>query len=343
LFPRILISVFIALFCGVAAHGQVLHTVHAGASGVRYAVDETPGSLYEWVVVNGGAISFSYNDQVDVDWGISPGIFEIWVVETNIHGCIGDTISALVEVTDRFDFDPFPSVIDICEGEIHIFNAGNGFVSYLWNDDPDFITESFATGEAGRYWVQVMDENGLIGSDTTDVVVHPMPVVNLGPDASLKIDESIMLDAQNEGSFYSWSTGAISQTIQVYGSSAPANIWVEVTTPVGCSASDTVYIGFDEGIRLIIPTVITPNDDGSNDTWIITDQDGNELFINYPGAVVEIFNRWGELVYRSQPGYPTPWDGTYRNRPLQMDSYHFVISLNEPGKKDITGNITIVR
>lgn len=324
-------------------HGQLLHTVYAGSSGVRYAVDETPGSLYEWFVEEGGVISAYYNNQIDVDWGITAGIYEIKVVETNIYGCIGDTVQALVEVTDRFDFNPFPPVIEICEGEIYIFDAGSGFVAYLWNDDSDFITQTFATGDAGRYWIQVVDENGLFGSDTVELVVNPLPVVDLGPDTILLIDESIVLDAGNAGSLYTWSTGAISQTVEVWGSETPATIWVEVTTMAGCSAGDTIFIDFDEGFRLIIPTIFTPNSDGVNDTWIITDNDGNDLMTSYPKAVVEVFNRWGDAVFISQPGYPTPWDGTYRNRPLPMDSYHYVINLNVPGTKDITGNVTIFR
>ncbi|MGF1586063.1 MAG: gliding motility-associated C-terminal domain-containing protein [Bacteroidales bacterium] len=341
--PRLLISILITLFTGVAAHGQVLHTVHAGTSGARYAVDETPGSLYEWHVEDGGVISASYNNQIDVDWGISAGIFEIWVVETNLFGCVGDTVRTLVEVTDRFDFNPFPSFIEICEGETYIFDAGNGFVSYLWNDDSEQITQTFAAESAGKYWVQVVDENGLVGSDTVELVVNPMPFVDLGPDTTLMIDESLVLDAGNAGSMYTWSTGAISQTIVVHGTDAPVTISVEVTTMAGCIASDEISIELNEEVQLIIPTIITPNEDGSNDTWIITDMDGNDLSINFPKAVVEIFNRWGETVYRSQPGYTTPWDGTYRNRPLQMDSYHYVITFNEPGLKDKTGNITIVR
>jgi len=332
-----------ALFVGVAAHGQVLHSVHAGASGVRYGVDETPGSLYEWFVEDGGVISEYFNDQIEVDWGLQGGIYEIKVVETNIYGCIGDTVRAFVEVTDRFDFNPFPPVVEICEGEIYVFDAGEGFVSYLWNDDSEYITRTFATGEAGTYWVQVVDENGLIGTDTVELVVHPLPFVDLGPDTSLLITENILLDAGDDGFTYEWSTGDITQTVRIFGTEAPITVSVEVITMEGCSASDTIFIDLEEDMRLIVPTVFTPNDDGINDTWIITDNDGQELFVNYPGAVVEVFNRWGEIVFRSQPGYPTPWDGTYRGRPLQMDSYHYVITLNEPGARDITGNITIVR
>ena len=341
---RLLILIVTAFFAGMAVHGQEIHTVHAGTSGVAYGVeDATSSSWYEWFIEDGGVISENLNGKIIVDWGITPGIFEIKVVETNIFGCVGDTVYALVEVIDHFDFDPFPATVEICEGEIYIFDAGEGFVYYLWNDDSDFITQTFATGEAGIYWVRVVDDNGLTATAAVELIVNPMPVVDLGADTILLSSESIILDAGNQGAYYTWSTGAISQTIQVYGTDAPAEIWVEVSTMAGCSASDTIFIDFDEGIKLIIPTIITPNDDGVNDTWIITDQYGNDLFINYPKAVIEVYNRWGEAVFISQPGYPVPWDGTYRNRPLQMDSYHFVITLNVPGTRDITGSITIVR
>lgn len=344
MFPRLLISALITLLIGVTAHGQVLHSVHAGTSGVTYGVEgANDESFYEWFVVDGGIISNTFNDEVEIEWGIVPGVYEIMVVETNIYGCLGDTVKTFVEVLESFDFDPFPDIIEICEGEIYVFDAGSDFVSYLWNDDPDNHNQTFTTDEAGEYWVQVVDENGLMASDTVELIVHPNPVVDLGPDTILEYDGSIELDAGNEGALHTWSTGALSQTITVRGASAPVTIWVEVETMIGCADSDTIFIDLDDSNLLIIPTIITPNEDGVNDTWLITDRAGNDLSIHYPKAVVEVFNRWGETVFKSQPGYPTPWNGTSNGKALQMDSYHYVITINEQGTKDITGNITIVR
>ena len=62
----------------------------------------------------------------------------------------------------------------------------------------------------------------------------------------------------------------------------------------------------------------------------------------YPEAVVEIYNRWGEMVFRSERGYPNPWNGSYKGRSLPVDSYHYVIDLNN-GSKPIVGNVTIVK
>jgi gliding motility-associated-like protein len=103
-----------------------------------------------------------------------------------------------------------------------------------------------------------------------------------------------------------------------------------------CSVGDTVRVKSDKPQCLEIPTAFSPNGDGINDTWEI----GRiEL---YPDIVVEIYNRWGELLFRSSRGYSEPWDGKIHGKDLPMDSYHYVINLHKGGKP-ITGNVTIIR
>jgi gliding motility-associated-like protein len=341
LFSKSIISFISALLisAGVSLHGQ-LHTVLAGATGVKYGVDETAGSVYQWWV-DGGVIADNLNHEIEVDWGVVPGIYEIKVLETNIFGCVGDTVYALVEVTNVFDLDIGGPIIEICDGEIVVLDAGGGFVSYIWNDNPGQIGQTFATGTAGTYWVQVVDLNGLIGRDTVEIIVHPNPVVNLGADTLLCRNEFIVLDAGNTGAFFTWSTGSINQTIVFDWNDAPAEVWVQVEMN-GCFGSDTIFIDRCIEYSLVVPGAFTPNGDGFNDTWIILDNFGNELEVNFQKAIVEVFDRWGQLVFRSAPGYDKPWEGTFRGRPLPMDSYHYVIQLKD-GSKDIVGNVTIVR
>ena len=55
---------------------------------------------------------------------------------------------------------------------------------------------------------------------------------------------------------------------------------------------------------LIIPNAISPNGDLINDVWNIG------MIELYPSMEVKIFNRWGQSIWRSEKGYPRPWDGT---------------------------------
>jgi len=62
----------------------------------------------------------------------------------------------------------------------------------------------------------------------------------------------------------------------------------------------------------------------------------------YPAIEIKIFNRWGELIWKSEKGYPDPWDGRSRGRILPIDSYHYIIDLHN-GTKPLIGSITIVK
>jgi len=86
-----------------------------------------------------------------------------------------------------------------------------------------------------------------------------------------------------------------------------------------------------------IPNTITPNGDNVNDTWYFDEA------LLFSDIEIEIFDRWGKLVWRSEKGYPEPWDGrSLSGREMPMDSYYYVIELND-GSEQIVGTITIVR
>lgn len=53
---------------------------------------------------------------------------------------------------------------------------------------------------------------------------------------------------------------------------------------------------------LNVPTAFSPNGDGNNDVY-------GPGGIGIDAYEMSIYNRWGELVYQSEPGIP--WDGKY--------------------------------
>jgi gliding motility-associated-like protein len=110
-----------------------------------------------------------------------------------------------------------------------------------------------------------------------------------------------------------------------------------VTTTIGgCTYVDQVNV---EVLRLIIPpNTFTPNGDGKNDTWVIPG------IVDYPGAEVNIHDRWGQRVY-SSTGYREPWDGTNNGKVLTDGTYYYHIQLNqlEGRSAPYTGFISIIR
>src|SRR5690606_39770794 len=88
---------------------------------------------------------------------------------------------------------------------------------------------------------------------------------------------------------------------------------------------------------LVIPNGFTPNGDGWNETWQI------DLIELFPECEVEIYNRWGEQLFRSV-GYKQPWDGRYNGGPVPVGTYYYVIQLNSPEfPEPYTGPLTVIR
>jgi gliding motility-associated-like protein len=101
-------------------------------------------------------------------------------------------------------------------------------------------------------------------------------------------------------------------------------------------ARDSVQVDPLNETCLVIPKAFSPNGDLINDVWNIG------LKELYPKMEVKIFNRWGEPVWRSEKGYPIPWDGKSNGAQLPIDSYHYIIDLHN-GSRPLIGNVTIVR
>lgn len=100
----------------------------------------------------------------------------------------------------------------------------------------------------------------------------------------------------------------------------------------------TIAIGAPAPEDCNIPNIMTPNDDGANDVFII-----DCLENNAEESSLQIFNRWGDKVLDAQP-YLNNWKGTYRNAPLPPGTYFFMLKYVIDGKaKSKTGYLTIMR
>ncbi len=128
----------------------------------------------------------------------------------------------------------------ICAGYSLTINAQNPGGTYLWNTSA--TTQTISVSTAGSYNVSVTDANGCVNSDTINLSINTLPVVNLGNDTAICDGNTLTLDAMNTGSIYTWNTGAITQTLDV---SAAGTYGVTVTDANNCSSSDTIQISIN--------------------------------------------------------------------------------------------------
>ncbi|MDP4207584.1 MAG: immunoglobulin domain-containing protein [Bacteroidota bacterium] len=137
---------------------------------------------------------------------------------------------------------------------------------------------------------------------------------------------------------YSWIPSGDTVSAITYRPEHSDHLILTVVTSDGCVETDSVYIKFPD--KVIPPTGFTPNGDGINDVWEI------DHIEDYPNVLVEVYNRWGSLVFKSK-GYDnvTPgkvFDGTRNGRPLPIGTYYFIIKLND-GYESQNGTVTIMR
>ncbi len=108
---------------------------------------------------------------------------------------------------------------------------------------------------------------------------------------------------------------------------------LKLTARGGCSVTDTIFIRVLKGPE--VPNAFSPNGDGIHDTWKIKYLDG------YPGATIDVYNRYGQIVFRSL-GYDKEWDGTRNGNPLPVGTYYYIINPRN-GRQIITGSVTLIK
>ncbi|MDX6191255.1 gliding motility-associated C-terminal domain-containing protein [Flavobacterium sp. Fl-318] len=93
---------------------------------------------------------------------------------------------------------------------------------------------------------------------------------------------------------------------------------------IDTNASNNQSSATIEPACLKIHNEFSPNDDGVNDVFYI------DCIANYPNNVLEIYNRWGNLIY-TQQGYKNTWDGTAdgSSKLLPVGTYFYILDLGD--------------
>jgi gliding motility-associated-like protein len=129
--------------------------------------------------------------------------------------------------------------------------------------------------------------------------------------------------------------GETTQTIQATEQTVYS---VTVYNKYDCEASVQMEIKPDCVSKSFIPTAFSPNGDGLNDVFRPT-------LINFEDYKLQVYNRWGELLYESKD-VKAGWDGTFRGNPVQDGVYTYIMrykTTEDMQWQNVGGVLTILR
>ncbi len=184
-------------------------------------------------------------------------------------------------------------------------------------------------------------ENGCTGSYTANVVAHPDPAAYFTPNvASPQPDGATIIFADNS----ELNGGNVADLVWLLNDSvmqAGGSTWtwenatpgyhqvtLSLVTAEGCTSEFTMtFMIIPE--EIIIPNVFTPNNDGSNDLFVIEN-------VQYYENDLKIFNRWGKAILDVH-NYRNTWSAV----DVPEGTYYYELHLADG--REFIGHLTILR
>ncbi len=278
---------------------------------------QDPQSVINWLRMPSGTLIGTGFGQTGVQATNEPNSVETFVVQlVTQNQCTA---------TDTFNitFHPFPTAIftynDLCDGQnIQFTNGSTWFgtpsagdqMNYLWNfggtNTSNQTNPSFNFSQPGTYNVtlNIQTTNGCQDSETLPIIVGNVPTASLAytEECGQTVNFAGVLSSGNLNLTNStWSIPGIFSNngltfTHVFANGGDYLSTLNVSADNGCSFSFELPITVTPKVELpelAVPNVITVNGDNINEELRI-----NPIFENCFTYEINIFNRWGHLVYR---------------------------------------------
>ncbi|MEL6606192.1 MAG: PKD domain-containing protein [Cyanobacteria bacterium J06614_10] len=269
------------------------------------------------------------------------------------EGACADTASLDLEINPAPTADYLASQSSGCEGlEVNFMENSTNGTNYLWDfgDGSGVVNgqnPTYTYNTAGSYPVtlRVIGPGGcedvitkttveISPSGTADFSSDPVAGAEVAlPDAGVNFTD---LSANGVSWYWDFGDGTISTEASpnhIYQSAGEYSVSLTVTDVNGCVSQIQYgpYIVFSP--ELAIPNLLTPNDDGVNDRFIVQ-YTGSESYN------LEIFDRWGRSFFQSDAPQDA-WEGTDQAGASAREGVYFY-SL-KIGEKLYNGSFTLMR
>ncbi|MFM7023936.1 MAG: T9SS type B sorting domain-containing protein [Flavobacteriales bacterium] len=195
-----------------------------------------------------------------------------------------------------------------------------GAAKYLWSPAVSLTNNSIANPTAfpqqnTTYKVIITNNDDCIDSLFAAVSLADKPFTGINGEYVLEYGENLQIKADFEDKVF-WSPAtylSCTDCAEPFVALPERDITYQyvLSDEKGCYFKDSIKIYVIR--EVYVPNAFTPNGDNVNDVFYFRS-------ISVDDFEMMIFDRWGELLFTSND-INTGWDGTYKNRPVQMDTY----------------------
>lgn len=182
----------------------------------------------------------------------------------------------------------------LCPGATARLTAAAGAAAYRWNTGA--TTAGIIVTQAGTYTVSATTTSGCVQQASVRVrAAVGVPKFSLGPDTTLCDGETLVLSGPaGPGLRYLWSDSSTGARLTV----GRAGVYsLRVSNNCGLEQVNRT-VGY-RPTCVVVPNIITPNNDATNDLFAVQGLSGEAWELN-------IYNRWGRAVFQTS-NYRNTW------------------------------------
>lgn len=301
------------------------------------------------VIVNESTIDqYNYmlcqNDSVLIEdeWYGNEGLYQFDFI--NQFGC--DSI--LIYIIEFHETLSEPKIdIDCDELEIIAEVEESDYWNLIWSNGDTLNQTTFDLNEEVSLYANTND--GLCSLEyyvsTSDYIdLENLPMIN-DIDIEPGILHNIELLINNDFWQITWSPSWIVDCDTCSNVFVEANSTTEIEVTLihisGCQYKiDFVVNIIKEENSIFIPNIFSPNQDGNNDSWVVTNTNENSII-----SSAYIYDRWGNMIGAWNNTNEIKWNGYKNGELLEQGVYVFIISYTDKfGIQEVySGNITLLR
>jgi gliding motility-associated-like protein len=297
--------------------------------GNSLTLDAGPGQIYAW---NTGATTQTINLS-----NPTSQIYWVWVDGGNNTRCV-DIDSIFVDIVPMPNFD---LGIDTCSNASVTIAPDGLSTLHNWNYEwtGGSTGNNLTVNTSGNYTVTITNKpgSGCFRTDSRVVNIIDMSAweaQNSGIDICTHQSQVVNAPAPPGSHTYAYAwyldgSGAGSYNYYTLNNLTPGTHTLMLNAGGGCEGSIQVEARY---CPLEPPNIITPNGDGYNDKFVITNLE------YYPGSTIVIFNRWGKKVFESLD-YQNDWGAKDNSDGI----YYYVLRVKDGKDTELSGSITVMR